>query len=125
MGTSRPGLTTPYVEAQVEHGYYVYTMKYDASVTGVARSDELVQALQAEACRWRWLCAAGLSATVLSTAVLHLVVTDFPFNIAYQGALDWRTSAQLPSCPHNKCFTAIWSPALTPAVMDVCAAQRL
>jgi dTDP-4-amino-4,6-dideoxygalactose transaminase len=32
-----PGISIPYVAPNVTHGYYVYTMKYDASVSGVSR----------------------------------------------------------------------------------------
>jgi perosamine synthetase len=40
-------LTPPHVRTGVRHGYYVYAMKYDHSVTGVHR-DKYVAALQAE-----------------------------------------------------------------------------
>ena len=33
-----PGLTTPVVRPGIRHGYYVYTMRYDASQTGVPRN---------------------------------------------------------------------------------------
>jgi len=42
-----PGITPPLVRPGVRHGYYVYTIRYDASKTGVARS-RFVAALRAE-----------------------------------------------------------------------------
>jgi dTDP-4-amino-4,6-dideoxygalactose transaminase len=42
-----PGLRLPVVRPEVRHGYYVYVMRYDASVTGVPR-DRVCAALQAE-----------------------------------------------------------------------------
>lgn len=42
-----PGLTPPTVRPYVRHGYYVYAMKYDASVTGVPR-ERFAEALRAE-----------------------------------------------------------------------------
>ncbi len=45
--TGLPGLTPPVVKPGVRHGYYIYVMKYDAAVTGVAR-ERFVAAMQAE-----------------------------------------------------------------------------
>lgn len=42
-----PGLTTPYVEPGVEHGYYLYAMRYDETVTGMPRAD-FAEAVRAE-----------------------------------------------------------------------------
>jgi len=42
-----PGLSVPRVTANATHGYYFYTMKYDASVTGVPRQ-RFIDAVQAE-----------------------------------------------------------------------------
>ncbi len=42
-----PGLTPPLVRPNVRHGYYIYVMKYDASVTGVPRA-MFAKALRAE-----------------------------------------------------------------------------
>ncbi len=44
---SIPGLTTPKVESDCVHGYYLYAMKHDAEATGVSR-DKVVDALNAE-----------------------------------------------------------------------------
>lgn len=42
-----PGITVPEVEPDVRHGYYVYTLRYDATVTGVPRA-RFAAALRAE-----------------------------------------------------------------------------
>lgn len=42
-----PGLTPPAVRPDVRHGYYIYVLKYDASVTGVPRA-KFAAALRAE-----------------------------------------------------------------------------
>ncbi|MGQ5522537.1 DegT/DnrJ/EryC1/StrS family aminotransferase [Chitinimonas sp. PSY-7] len=42
-----PGIQTPFVQPSVEHGWYVYAIKYDASLSGVPRA-KLAQALRAE-----------------------------------------------------------------------------
>jgi perosamine synthetase len=42
-----PGLTPPLVRQDVRHGYYLYVLRYDASQTGVSRS-QFVAALNAE-----------------------------------------------------------------------------
>lgn len=42
-----PGLTTPVVRPDVRHGYYIYSMRYDAKATGVSR-ERLGEALKAE-----------------------------------------------------------------------------
>jgi perosamine synthetase len=42
-----PGLQTPIVRRGVRHGYYVYSLRYNASITGVPR-EKIVQALNAE-----------------------------------------------------------------------------
>ena len=42
-----PGLQLPLVRPEVRHGYYLYTMRYDAAATGVPR-ERLHAALQAE-----------------------------------------------------------------------------
>lgn len=42
-----PGLTPPYVESGVRHGYYLYAMRYDEAVTGMPRAD-FVEAVRAE-----------------------------------------------------------------------------
>lgn len=42
-----PGLKTPVVRPDVRHGYYLYSMRYDAKVTGVSR-ERLGEALKAE-----------------------------------------------------------------------------
>jgi dTDP-4-amino-4,6-dideoxygalactose transaminase len=44
---SLPGITPPVVRPGVRHGFYLYTMRYDAAATGIPR-DRLVLALQAE-----------------------------------------------------------------------------
>ena len=42
-----PGLQTPHVRQNVRHGYYVYALRYDASIIGITR-EKFVQALNAE-----------------------------------------------------------------------------
>lgn len=42
-----PGLSTPYIAPQTTHAYYLYCMKYDATITGVSRQ-RFVEAVQAE-----------------------------------------------------------------------------
>ncbi|PKL70351.1 MAG: DegT/DnrJ/EryC1/StrS family aminotransferase [Methanomicrobiales archaeon HGW-Methanomicrobiales-1] len=42
-----PGLKTPLIRKGVRHGYYVYPLRYDASVTGVSR-ENVTRALNAE-----------------------------------------------------------------------------
>ena len=43
-----PGITPPYVEPGVEHGYYLYAMKYDAAQFKGLHRNEFVKAVQAE-----------------------------------------------------------------------------
>lgn len=42
-----PGLSIPAVASEVQHGYYVYTLKYDPATTGVPR-ERFIDALRAE-----------------------------------------------------------------------------
>jgi dTDP-4-amino-4,6-dideoxygalactose transaminase len=42
-----PGITSPAVKGDVKHGYYLYGIRYDESVTGIPR-DRFVEALNAE-----------------------------------------------------------------------------
>ncbi len=44
---SLPGITVPFVSSDVEHVWYVYSIKYDASKTGLSRN-ELVNSINAE-----------------------------------------------------------------------------
>jgi len=42
-----PGIQTPHVRSGIQHGYYVYPIRYDAAITGVSR-ENFVRALNAE-----------------------------------------------------------------------------
>jgi perosamine synthetase len=42
-----PGITPPVVRPGVQHGYYLYALRYDAEITGIPRSD-FVAAVRAE-----------------------------------------------------------------------------
>lgn len=120
-----PGLTTPYVEAQVEHGYYVYTMKYDASVTGVARS-RLVQALQAEGLPLGEGYVLPIYLQPMYQQRIAFGRDGFPFSYpGYQGVIDYSAGI----CPvteqmhYQQVFYGdLIHAGLTPAVMDDIAA---
>ncbi|HEY9102740.1 DegT/DnrJ/EryC1/StrS family aminotransferase [Chitinimonas sp.] len=84
-----PGVTVPHVQPEVEHGWYVYAIKYDATATGVPRA-RLAQALRAEGIPVGEGYVEPLYLQPMYQQQIAIGRDGFPFNHpAYQGKLDY------------------------------------
>lgn len=85
-----PGLTAPFVAPDVIHGYYLYTMKYDARVIGIPRQ-RFVDAVKAEGVP---LVAGYVEPIYLQPLYQQRIGygrDGFPFTYpGYKGTIDYR-----------------------------------
>ncbi|GAB3265669.1 DegT/DnrJ/EryC1/StrS family aminotransferase [Chitinimonas naiadis] len=85
-----PGITVPHVLADVEHGWYVYAIKYDAASTGVPRA-RLAQALRAEGISVGEGYVEPLYLQPMYQQQIAFGRDGFPFTYSgYEGTLDYR-----------------------------------